>query len=145
MLLATCAVMMVNQLHAAGSASVALQQAAVLCVPAPSFAELSLALLDQPSGCSHCLGLLLTCIQVVPLQLLEEETTVWCREILRNSPTALRLLKSALNAAEDGHAGIQQLGGDATMLFYQSEEGNEGRTAYLEKRPPDFGRFPRLP
>ena len=68
-----------------------------------------------------------------------------CREMLRNSPTALRLLKAALNAAEDGQAGIQQLGGDATLLFYQSEEGNEGRQAYLEKRPPDFSRFPRLP
>lgn len=83
--------------------------------------------------------------QVVPLAELERETLVWCREILRNSPTALRVLKSALNAAEDGHAGLQQLGGDATMLFYQSEEGNEGRIAYLERRTPDFKRFPRLP
>eukprot|EP00877_Chromochloris_zofingiensis_P015125 jgi/Chrzof1/9867/Cz04g19010.t1_ECHID[v5.2] len=82
---------------------------------------------------------------VVPLSQLEEETLVWCREILRNSPTALRILKSALNAAEDGQAGIQQLGGDATMLFYQSEEGNEGRAAYMEKRPPDFSKFRRLP
>lgn len=82
---------------------------------------------------------------VVPLAQLEEETTAWCREILRNSPTALRLIKSALNAAEDGHAGIQQLGGDATMLFYQSEEGNEGRRAYVEKRAPDFSQFRRLP
>lgn len=84
-------------------------------------------------------------LQVVPLDQLEQETLVWCREMLRNSPTALRVLKSALNAAEDGQAGIQQLGGDATMLFYQSEEGNEGRTAYLEKRAPDFSKFPRLP
>ncbi|EFN52039.1 hypothetical protein CHLNCDRAFT_139232 [Chlorella variabilis] len=68
-----------------------------------------------------------------------------CREVLRNSPTALRILKSALNAAEDGQAGIQQLGGDATLLFYQSEEGNEGRQAYMEKRAPDFSRFKRLP
>uniref|UniRef100_A0A383V5B7 1,4-dihydroxy-2-naphthoyl-CoA synthase n=1 Tax=Tetradesmus obliquus TaxID=3088 RepID=A0A383V5B7_TETOB len=83
--------------------------------------------------------------KVVPLQQLEQETLVWCREIMRNSPTALRLLKSALNAAEDGQAGIQQLGGDATLLFYMSEEGNEGRTSYLEKRPPDFSKFPRLP
>jgi naphthoate synthase len=81
----------------------------------------------------------------VPLQELEPETLAWCRQILANSPTALRLLKSALNAAEDGHAGIQQLGGDATMLFYQSEEGNEGREAYLARRRPEFGRFPRLP
>jgi naphthoate synthase len=81
----------------------------------------------------------------VPLRELEPETLAWCRQILANSPTALRLLKSALNAAEDGHAGIQQLGGDATMLFYQSEEGNEGREAYLEKRRPEWGRFGRLP
>jgi naphthoate synthase len=85
------------------------------------------------------------CMQVVPLAELERETLVWCREMLRNSPTALRVLKSALNAAEDGQAGIQQLGGDATMLFYQSEEGNEGRMSYLEKRAPDFSKFPRLP
>lgn len=82
---------------------------------------------------------------MVPLADLELETLAWCRQILANSPTALRLLKSALNAAEDGAAGIQQLGGDATMLFYQSEEGNEGRAAYLDKRRPDFARFPRLP
>ncbi|PSC70136.1 naphthoate synthase [Micractinium conductrix] len=82
---------------------------------------------------------------VVPLDQLEDETLVWCREILRNSPTALRVLKSALNAAEDGQAGIQQLGGDATLLFYQSEEGNEGRQAYMDKRAPDFSRFKRLP
>ncbi|KAK9901540.1 hypothetical protein WJX75_001352 [Coccomyxa subellipsoidea] len=82
---------------------------------------------------------------VVPLERLEEETLVWCREILRNSPTALRVLKAALNAAEDGQAGIQELGGNATLLFYQTEEGNEGRRAYLEKRPPDFSKFPRFP
>eukprot|EP00891_Asterochloris_glomerata_P005664 jgi/Astpho2/5664/Aster-02909 len=82
---------------------------------------------------------------VVPLNKLEEETLVWCREILRNSPTALRFLKAAMNAAEDGQAGIQEMGGCATSLFYQSEEGNEGRKAYLEKRVPDFSKFPRLP
>lgn len=82
---------------------------------------------------------------VVPLDELEAETIKWCREILRNSPTAIRLLKAALNAAEDGQAGIQQLGGDATMLFYQSEEGAEGRQAYLEGRAPDFSKFRRLP
>ena len=82
---------------------------------------------------------------VVPLETLQSITEQWCREILRNSPTALRLIKSALNAAEDGQAGIQQLGGDATMLFYQSDEGNEGREAYLDKRPPDFSKFRRLP
>jgi naphthoate synthase len=86
-----------------------------------------------------------SCAQVVPLARLEEETLVWCREMLRNSPTALRVLKSAMNAAEDGQAGIQELGGHATMLFYQSEEGNEGRQAYMEKRPPDFSKFRRLP
>ncbi|GFH11237.1 naphthoate synthase, partial [Haematococcus lacustris] len=82
---------------------------------------------------------------VVPLAELETETLVWCREMLRNSPTALRVLKSALNAAEDGQAGIQELGGNATMLFYQTEEGNEGRQAYMDKRPPDFSKFTRLP
>ncbi|KAI8476481.1 MAG: ClpP/crotonase-like domain-containing protein [Monoraphidium minutum] len=83
--------------------------------------------------------------KVVPLSELEPETLAWCRQILANSPTALRLLKAALNADEDGAAGIQQLGGDATMLFYQSEEGSEGREAYLDKRKPDWGRFGRLP
>lgn len=82
---------------------------------------------------------------VVPLAELETEAVAWCREMLRNSPTALRLLKSALNAAEDGQAGIQQLGGDATLLFYQSAEGSEGRRAFLEKRAPDFSQFRRLP
>jgi len=82
---------------------------------------------------------------VVPLVDLERVTIQWCREILRNSPTAIRLIKAAMNAAEDGQAGIQQLGGDATMLFYQSEEGNEGREAYLEKRPPNFAKFKRFP
>jgi naphthoate synthase len=82
---------------------------------------------------------------VVPVDQLEEETVVWCREMLRNSPTALRLLKSSLNAAEDGAAGIQQLGGDATLLFYQSEEGNEGREAFVKGRRPDFSKFSRLP
>jgi len=83
--------------------------------------------------------------KVVPLRELERETLAWCRQMLANSPMALRLLKAAMNAAEDGQAGIQQLGGDATMLFYQSEEGNEGREAYLEKRKPDWERFGRLP
>ncbi|GLC45681.1 hypothetical protein PLESTB_001317300 [Pleodorina starrii] len=91
---------------------------------------------------AHRMGLVNT---VVPLDKLEEETLVWCREMLRNSPTALRVLKAALNAAEDGQAGIQELGGNATLLFYQSEEGNEGRQAYMEKRPPNFSKFKRLP
>lgn len=82
---------------------------------------------------------------VVPLHDLESTTIQWSREILKNSPTALRLIKSALNAAEDGQAGIQQLGGDATMLFYQSQEGDEGRQAFLEKRAPNFQSFTRNP
>ena len=82
---------------------------------------------------------------VVPLKELEAETVSWCREMLRNSPLALRLLKSAMNAADDGLAGIQQLAGDATLLFYLSEEGQEGRDAYKEKRAPDFGKFPKRP
>ena len=82
---------------------------------------------------------------VVPLAELEMETAVWCREILRNSPTAIRLCKNALNAAEDGQAGLQDFGGSATLLFYQSEEGNEGRQAFLEGRRPDFSKFKRYP
>ncbi|CAG9460653.1 unnamed protein product [Pedinophyceae sp. YPF-701] len=82
---------------------------------------------------------------VVPLDELERETVQWCREMIRNSPTAVRVLKSALNAVEDGQAGLQQLGGDATLLFYQSEEGSEGRDAYVEGRRPDFSRFKRYP
>jgi len=82
---------------------------------------------------------------VVPLKELEAETVSWCREMLRNSPLALRLLKSSLNAADDGMAGVQQLAGDATLLFYLSEEGQEGRDAYKEKRPPNFGKFPKRP
>ncbi|KAL3726510.1 hypothetical protein ACJRO7_031412 [Eucalyptus globulus] len=82
---------------------------------------------------------------VVPIENLEQETIKWCREILRNSPTAIRVLKSALNAVDDGHAGLQELAGDATLLFYGTEEGNEGKTAYMQKRRPDFSKFPRLP
>ena len=82
---------------------------------------------------------------VVPLAQLEEETIQWCREILRMSPIALRCLKAAMNADCDGQAGLQELAGNATMLFYMSEEGQEGRNAYLEKRPPDFSRFTRHP
>jgi naphthoate synthase len=82
---------------------------------------------------------------VVPIKELEAETVSWCREMLRNSPLALRLLKSSMNAADDGLAGIQQLAGDATLLFYLSEEGQEGRDAYKEKRAPDFGKFPKRP
>ena len=82
---------------------------------------------------------------VVPLARLEEETVQWCREMLANSPTAIRLLKSALNADCDGQAGLQELAGNATMLFYMTEEAQEGRNAFLEKRKPDFGKFPRQP
>ncbi len=82
---------------------------------------------------------------VVPLENLEEETLQWSREMLKNSPMALRCLKSAMNADCDGQAGIQELAGNATMLFYMSEEGQEGRNAYLEKRKPDFSKFTREP
>jgi naphthoate synthase len=83
--------------------------------------------------------------EVVPLAELEETTIGWCREILGHSPMALRCLKSAFNAELDGMAGIQELAGNATLLFYMTEEGQEGRNAFLEKRKPDFERFPRLP
>jgi naphthoate synthase len=82
---------------------------------------------------------------VVPLADLEVETVAWCKEMLDLSPLALRMLKASHNAADDGLAGIQQLAGDATMLFYMSEEAQEGRDAYKEKRAPDFGKFPRRP
>ena len=82
---------------------------------------------------------------VVPLERLEEETVQWAKEILEKSPIAIRFLKAAFNADTDGLAGIQQLAGDATMLFYMTEEGREGNEAYLEKRKPDFSKFPRLP
>ena len=82
---------------------------------------------------------------VVPLERLEDEAVQWCREILTLSPIALRMLKASFNAADDGLAGIQQLAGDATMLFYMSEEGQEGRNAYVERREPDYSRFPRRP
>jgi len=83
--------------------------------------------------------------KVVPLERLEEETVEWCRRMLRHSPLALRLLKAGLNADTDGLAGIQQLAGDATLLYYLSEEAQEGRDAYREKRRPDFAKFPRRP
>jgi naphthoate synthase len=80
---------------------------------------------------------------VVPLERLEQETVQWCREMLAMSPFALRILKASFNADEDGLAGIQQLAHDANLLFYMSEEAQEGRDAYLQKRRPDFSRFPR--
>jgi naphthoate synthase len=82
---------------------------------------------------------------VVPLEQLEAETVGWSREMLAHSPFALRLLKASFNAAEDGLAGIQQLAHDTNLLFYESEEAQEGRDAYKEKRKPDFSRFPRRP
>jgi naphthoate synthase len=82
---------------------------------------------------------------VVPLERLEEETVAWARELLERSPLALRMLKGALNAVTDGAAGMQQFAGDATLLFYMSEEAQEGRDAFREKRRPDFARFPRRP
>ena len=82
---------------------------------------------------------------VVPVSELEAETVSWCREILRHSPMALRLLKAGLNAADDGLAGVQQLAGDATLLFYLTEEGQEGRDAFKEKREPNFDKFPKRP
>ncbi len=82
---------------------------------------------------------------VVPVSELEAETVSWAREMLRHSPLALRLLKAGLNAADDGLAGVQQLAGDATLLFYLTEEGQEGRNAFQEKRPPNFVRFPKRP
>ncbi|MDD5240570.1 MAG: 1,4-dihydroxy-2-naphthoyl-CoA synthase [Sulfuricella sp.] len=82
---------------------------------------------------------------VVPLAELENEAVKWCKEMLLLSPTALRMLKSAFNADTDGLAGIQELAGNATALFYMTEEGQEGRNAWLEKRSPDFSRFPRRP
>jgi naphthoate synthase len=82
---------------------------------------------------------------VVPVDELEAETVAWCRRMLELSPIALRMLKAGFNAADDGLAGIQQLAGDATMLFYMTEEGQEGRDAYKEHRSPDFSRFPRRP
>jgi naphthoate synthase len=83
--------------------------------------------------------------EVVALDALEETGIAWAREILQSSPMAIRCLKASLNADCDGQSGLQELAGNATMLFYMSEEGQEGRDAYLEKRPPDFSRFPWLP
>jgi naphthoate synthase len=82
---------------------------------------------------------------VVPLEQLEAETVQWCREMLELSPLALRLLKSAFNAELDGQAGIQELAGNATLLYYMSEEAKEGKTAFVEKRKPNFKKFKRVP
>ena len=82
---------------------------------------------------------------VVPLESLEEETVAWCREMLQHSPLAMRMIKASMNAADDGLAGIQQLAGDATLLYYQTDEAQEGRDAYVNKRTPDFDQFPKRP
>ncbi|WP_342387271.1 1,4-dihydroxy-2-naphthoyl-CoA synthase [Salinicoccus bachuensis] len=82
---------------------------------------------------------------VVPLEELEDETVQWCEEMMAHSPTALRLLKAGMNADSDGLAGLQQMAGDATLLYYTTDEAKEGREAFKEKRKPDFGQFPRFP
>jgi naphthoate synthase len=83
--------------------------------------------------------------KVVPVEKLEEEGIVWAKQILEHSPLAIRLLKSAFNAELDGQTGIQELAGNATLLYYMSEEAQEGKKAYNEKRKPDFSKFPRVP
>jgi len=83
--------------------------------------------------------------KIVPLAQLEEETVQWCREMVEKSPLALRMLKCSFNADLDGQAGIQELAGNATLLYYMTEEAQEGKQAYLERRKPDFKKFPRLP
>ncbi|MBR7027790.1 MAG: 1,4-dihydroxy-2-naphthoyl-CoA synthase, partial [Bacteroidaceae bacterium] len=83
--------------------------------------------------------------KVVPLAQLEDETVAWAQEIMQLSPLALRMIKAGLNAELDGQAGIQQLAGDATMLYYMLDEAHEGGRAFLEKRKPDFSKYPKLP
>ena len=83
--------------------------------------------------------------KVVPVADLEKETVAWCRKMLELSPLALRMIKAGMNAADDGLAGIQQLAGDATLLYYMSEEAQEGRDAYVQKRKPNFAKFPKRP
>jgi naphthoate synthase len=82
---------------------------------------------------------------VVPLERLHDEAMQWAREIMQKSPTALRFIKAAFNVDTDGQAGLQQLAGDATLLYYLTEEAKEGKNAFLEKRPPDWSKFPRFP
>ncbi|MGE0060405.1 MAG: enoyl-CoA hydratase-related protein, partial [Dehalococcoidia bacterium] len=82
---------------------------------------------------------------VVPLDQLEEETVMWANEILEKSPTAIRFLKAAFNADTDGMAGLQQFAGDATLLYYLTDEAKEGRDAFVQKRKPDFSKYPKFP
>ncbi len=83
--------------------------------------------------------------KVVPLDQLEDETLAWCRKIMQHSPLAIRMIKAGLNAELDGQAGIQELAGNATMLYYMTDEAQEGKKAFLEKRKPDFNKYPKLP
>jgi len=83
--------------------------------------------------------------KVVPLAKLEDETVKWCKEMMKHSPMALRMIKMGLNAELDGQAGLQELAGNATLLFYLSDEAQEGKNAFLEKREPDFTKFPKFP
>jgi naphthoate synthase len=83
--------------------------------------------------------------KVVPFSELEDETVEWCRKIMQHSPLALRMIKAGLNAELDGQAGIQEFAGNATMLYYMTDEAQEGKKAFLEKRKPDFGKYPKLP
>jgi naphthoate synthase len=83
--------------------------------------------------------------KVVPLERLEDETVAWCKKIMERSPLAIRMIKAGLNAELDGQAGIQEFAGNATMLYYMTEEAQEGKKAFLEKRPPDFKKYPKLP
>ena len=83
--------------------------------------------------------------KVVPLSQLEDETVEWCKKIMEHSPVALRMIKAGLNAELDGQAGIQELAGNATMLYYMTDEAQEGKNAFLEKRKPDFDKFPKMP
>lgn len=83
--------------------------------------------------------------KVVALELLEETTIAWCKKIQKNSPLAIRMLKSSFNAELDGQAGIQELAGNATLLYYMSDEAKEGKNAFIEKRDPDFSKFPKFP
>lgn len=82
---------------------------------------------------------------VVPFEKLEDEVVAWCKQMMNHSPLALRMIKAGLNAELDGQAGIQELAGNATMLYYMTEEAHEGKNAFLEKRKPDFSKFPKMP